>query len=292
MFHRSRGRRRSRSGGGKGQAIVMLVAIVFALLAPILARLLYFACSRRREYLADASAARFTRYPAGLASALEKISRNARPLDVNRAAAPMFTVNPSAAAGGGGWFGTHPPTDDRIRVLRSMGGSAGYAAYEQAYRSALGGSGLLGGHTLAQAEAVQAREGTPDEREPLERAREALDTLHRAAGMLMFHCACGLKMKIPESYEGDSVECPRCHRDSPIPRAAALGTLAAAGLADTAQKAKPEPASAPSIEHTPGEWTSARCECGGTVQLSPSFSAQRASCRVCGRHYQVEHSSE
>ena len=70
------GRSRSSSGRGGGQtaALMMVIALVLAILAPLLAQLLYFACSRRREYLADASSAQFTRYPAGLASALVKIS--------------------------------------------------------------------------------------------------------------------------------------------------------------------------------------------------------------------------
>jgi heat shock protein HtpX len=93
MFYSSRGSsRRYRSGGGSGQggAILAVIAIVFAILAPILTRLLYFALSRRREYLADATAVRLTRYPEGLASALEKISSNmgheeGRPNKVNSA---------------------------------------------------------------------------------------------------------------------------------------------------------------------------------------------------------------
>src|SRR5699024_9088847 len=75
------GRRTSSSGGGgQAQAIMMIVALVLVIIAPILAQLLYFALSRRREYLADASSARYTRYPEGLASALEKIASNTTPM--------------------------------------------------------------------------------------------------------------------------------------------------------------------------------------------------------------------
>ena len=84
MFYSSMmGSRRRYSGGGKGggqaQLIMLIVAIVAAILAPIMAYLLYFALSRRREYLADAGAARLTRYPEGLASALEKIANDPSP---------------------------------------------------------------------------------------------------------------------------------------------------------------------------------------------------------------------
>ena len=122
------GRRRSSGNrnGGAAMAVIMIVAIVLAILAPILARLLYFACSRQREYLADASAAQFTRYPAGLANALRKIAMQQDPkqIPVNRVVAPMYAVNPLAAAGSASLFGTHPPTEERIRRLLEMQGAA------------------------------------------------------------------------------------------------------------------------------------------------------------------------
>ena len=128
MFWGGGGRRRSSSSGkgGGGAAILMIAALVLAILAPLVARLLYFACSRQREYLADASAAQFTRYPAALASALQKISAQQDPkkIPVNRVVAPMYAINPLAAAGSFSVFGTHPPTEERIRRLLEMQGAA------------------------------------------------------------------------------------------------------------------------------------------------------------------------
>ncbi|MDD2240631.1 MAG: M48 family metallopeptidase [Kiritimatiellae bacterium] len=122
------GRRRSSNNknAGAAMAIMMIIALVLAILAPIIARLLYFACSRQREYLADASAAQFTRYPAGLANALRKIALQQDPkkIPVNRVVAPMYAVNPLAAAGSASIFGTHPPTEERIRRLMDMQGGA------------------------------------------------------------------------------------------------------------------------------------------------------------------------
>ena len=106
------GRRRSSSrDGGQGQIVIMVIAIVLAILAPLLAQILYFATSRKREYLADASSAQFTRYPEGLASALEKISAGqSKEYKKSRALAPMYIVNPMAASGKAvGLFSTHPP---------------------------------------------------------------------------------------------------------------------------------------------------------------------------------------
>lgn len=128
MFWGGGSRRRSSSSGkgGAAAAILMIAALVLAILAPLIARLLYFACSRQREYLADASAAQYTRLPSGLASALQKISTQQDPkkIPVNRVVAPMYAINPLAAAGSFSVFGTHPPTEERIRRLLEMQGAA------------------------------------------------------------------------------------------------------------------------------------------------------------------------
>ena len=116
-------RRRSESGGGgSGGAIMLVVAIVLAILAPIATKLLQLAISRQREYLADASAAKLTRYPGGLASALEKISGDREPLEVaNRATQHLYIVNPIKPFGKtANLFSTHPPIEERVRRLRAM----------------------------------------------------------------------------------------------------------------------------------------------------------------------------
>ena len=127
MFYGGGNRRRSSGkNGGAAMAVLMIAALALAILAPLIARLLYFACSRQREYLADASAAQFTRYPAALANALEKIAAQQDPkkIPVNRVVAPMYAINPLAAAGSFNVFGTHPPTAERIRRLLEMQGAA------------------------------------------------------------------------------------------------------------------------------------------------------------------------
>jgi heat shock protein HtpX len=120
----SRNKRGSGGGGNGGiQIFVALIAILLAILAPIFAQLIYFAVSRNREYLADASSALYTRYPEGLASALEKLSRSETPLkSANKATAPMYIINPFKKKGMSlsDLTSTHPPTAERIRILRSM----------------------------------------------------------------------------------------------------------------------------------------------------------------------------
>ncbi|MCL5407506.1 MAG: zinc metalloprotease HtpX [Patescibacteria group bacterium] len=120
------GRRRSDSdGGGQIQLILFIVAIVMAILAPIAATLIQLAISRKREFLADATGALLTRYPEGLASALEKISQDPEPLEVaNKATAHLYIESPFKKDEKRGWlvglFDTHPPVGERIKRLREM----------------------------------------------------------------------------------------------------------------------------------------------------------------------------
>jgi heat shock protein HtpX len=124
--------RRSRGGkGNQAQAILLVIALVFALIAPIAAIALRMAISRQREYLADASAAEFTRNPAALARALQKIAGDPEPLEVaNRATQHLYIANPLRLGGDrGALFATHPPIQDRVKRLLEM-------AYEPRMRKA------------------------------------------------------------------------------------------------------------------------------------------------------------
>ena len=206
----------------------MVIAVIAAVLAPIAARLLYFACSRRREYLADACAARFTRYPDGLASALEKIAGRAVQRDeVNRALVPMYIVNPLASKlKAVGPFSTHPPTPERIKILRSMGGRAGYVDYEAAYRKQHGKqSRCLGMRSLTSSNGRSIEVRAPLEpqagglEESVERVQEVTDLLSRMANFLMLTCICGVKIRIPDEFKRPSISCPRCGHANDLPRA-------------------------------------------------------------------------
>lgn len=117
-----------RDDRGNGNALLMVLAIVGIILAPLAAKLIELAVSRRREYLADASGALLTRYPEGLASALQKIGNYAAPMHhPNLATAHLFINDPFGAkpAGQAGWierlFSTHPPIADRIHALLGKG---------------------------------------------------------------------------------------------------------------------------------------------------------------------------
>lgn len=124
----NRGGNNDNKGGG---VIITIIALVLAILAPLFATLMQLAISRKREYMADADGALLTRYPEGLASALEKISADPKPLDnANRATAHLFIASPfkelkdSQKESRPGFFArafmTHPPTADRIKKLRDL----------------------------------------------------------------------------------------------------------------------------------------------------------------------------
>ncbi|TEU03133.1 MAG: peptidase M28 [Dehalococcoidia bacterium] len=228
IFGGARGGRRGPSGGGgQGQMIILIVGIVFIILAPIFARLIYFAMSRRREYLADASSALYTRYPEGLASALEKISSSTKVLSsAKRATAPMYIINPLHKPGikARDLSSTHPPTSERIRILRSMGNSASFADYDRVFRQVhKGGGGVIPQSTLAGAAGlVEARgesveEKKPEKIEKLERAREVSDLLEKLNRYTALACNCGAKFRIPPDFKGSSIRCPRCGTINPIP---------------------------------------------------------------------------
>ncbi|MBU0613061.1 M48 family metallopeptidase [Patescibacteria group bacterium] len=119
------GGRKSSRGGGQLQIIIMVIGLVLLIFAPIIAQLIKLAVSRKREFLADASGALLTRYPAGLANALEKIEKvNVEPmLRANNSTAHLYISNPfghKARKGLAKLFSTHPPVEERIKTLREM----------------------------------------------------------------------------------------------------------------------------------------------------------------------------
>ncbi len=114
-------RKRDSEGGGQLQMILFLTAIILSILAPFAAMLMQLAISRKREFLADADGALLTRYPEGLARALEKISADTEPLEAaNRATAHLYIVNPFKGKKITKLFMTHPPIEERIAALRGM----------------------------------------------------------------------------------------------------------------------------------------------------------------------------
>jgi len=252
MFWGGGRRRTSRdSGGGQIQAVIMVVAIIFIILSPVIAQLIYFAISRKREYLADAGAVQFTRYPLGLAGALEKIGSSTEQLkSATKATAPMYIANPFKGKGQSlrNISSTHPPLDERIKILRNMTG-AGLNEYDHAYKKTTGrpvgaipnsalksspleaavdktispidiiipgaGIGLVAG-AASQAKQTSSTQTTadykeaPQENNHINRARETTDALWKLNDYTFIECDCDTNLKIPQIYANKIIDCPHC----------------------------------------------------------------------------------
>ncbi len=216
-----RGNSRNSGGGGGGAILILVFAILLAILAPLFAQLIYFAISRKREYLADASSALYTRYPEGLASALEKLEQSTTPVkNATQATAPMYIVNPFRnKLNVNNLTSTHPPLQERIRILRAMAGGAAYANYDQAYRQVKNTrSGIISAQTAAAAGTVGLRAavaGGPVEPladDKVSRTRNVNDMMYRMNDYTTINCECGAKLKVPPSMQGTMIKCPRCGR--------------------------------------------------------------------------------
>jgi heat shock protein HtpX len=228
LYYGSGSRRRYSSGNrgsGQGAVIFVIIALVAAILAPLLAQILYFALSRKREYLADAGSARLTRYPEGLASALEKIAADSAPQmeSANKVNAPMFIANPfkkGLSLSPASLMSTHPPIQQRIKILRSIAGGASYRDYSKAY------SGITGQQTIIPASAitpeqVAIRDATAKavkQQKTETQIHQVADIMRKVNGFIFLSCLCGLNLKIPPNFNQPAVTCPRCHRTLTIPQ--------------------------------------------------------------------------
>ncbi|MCD4828443.1 MAG: M48 family metallopeptidase [Candidatus Cloacimonetes bacterium] len=299
--------RGSRRGGG-GHPAFLIIALLAAILAPIMVRLMYFAVSRRREYLADATAARLTRYPEGLASALEKIGGDAAPMAKdNKVLAPLYIVNPARRGTMNlhAMSSTHPATAERIKILRSLGTGCHYKAYQQAFNAVKGKGRLLPASALKSIEAVSVRQASSDKTPVGIGAARAAGDLAYAVGQYAFiACACGLRIKVPPEYKEKTLNCPRCHREHTVPVAAlatAAGVLtaldsakkkAAAGQAAATTADEPSEAGRdmPPLQHRrspEGGWEAFKCSCGNQLQLSPYFRGDHLTCTRCCRRIDI-----
>jgi heat shock protein HtpX len=286
------------SSGGQGQGLMIAAAIIFAVVGPILAQVFYFSLSRKREYLADASGARLTRYPEGLASALEKISGQAQLAGANAVTAPMYIERPNARSlGAVGLFSTHPPIDKRIAILRAMT-SAGYAAYAASAKKVLNGDAILPGSAIKEGDTASrvsttARPvGLGNLQEKLQaqksQSRAAGDLMRAVNGFIFLTSACGLKLKLPPEYSHPSVDCPKCGEILLVPAHAAdrsrrktqlePGGQGASGVLPLLDQ-KPSPSQP---MNTAGWRTLACSACTQAMTLSPAFNSPYAFCRHCG----------
>jgi len=208
---------KSSKDSGQGQIIFLVIAIAFSILAPIMAQLLYFAISRKREYLADATAVRFTRYPEGLASALEKISNSTEELTTaNKVTAPMYIANPLKSKGRklSDLTSTHPPISERIRILRNIAQGVNFINYQSAYENVKGKKeSLIPQSALTESSSIGIKEsaGLPlMDMSKKKTQRDAGDIMMKVNHYSFINCSCGLKLKIPPEFNKEIIICPKC----------------------------------------------------------------------------------
>lgn len=239
----------SRSNGGGAQIIIIIIALLAMIIAPIAARIFYYSLSKKREFLADACAVQFTRYPQGLATALAKISGSIYVFrDADRLTSAMYIVHPldteiiykNRYSIFGDLFSTHPPTEKRIEVLQKMVG-ADFNAYNQAFRKVgrktimkkeelygvkplaikkphEGKQSKADGSLVSEAVVIAAvgtladtiQKEKEEKKEILERKRDAVDTVWKANNYIFKQCDCGTKLKFPQEYKGQEFACPHC----------------------------------------------------------------------------------
>ena len=301
---RSRSSRNSKSGGGQLQIAFMIAAIALAILSPLLAQLLYFSISRKREYLADATAVRLTRYPEGLASALEKISFSDLHLQsANKATAGLYIANPMNRDGMqlSNATSTHPPLDKRINILRSMSKGVNYYSYHSAYSRVNGsspGSYIIPPTGMRDTENIPLRKARAEAGSPTtskQKVREVNDIIKLINDYYFIPCACGLKIKIPQGFKHEEINCPRCGKNHIIP-AAILAASQTGSLQESMDKTNPEPEAVqeipkqgPLVYQKKGEgWETFCCSCGDVKQISPYFKLDKFLCSNCGREIIVK----
>jgi heat shock protein HtpX len=175
--------------------------------------------------LADAGAARLTRYPEGLASALEKIANDPSPklASANKVTAPMYIINPLKSEGQrklSDLTSTHPPISERIKILRNMTGGASYKDYANAYANTTHRPSIVPAAAISK-ESVELRQGSEQavkEEKRTAQMHQDGDIMRVVNGFVFLSCVCGLKLKVPPNFKSDKVKCPRCERVLEIPQ--------------------------------------------------------------------------
>lgn len=301
----------SKSRSSKLDIVFMILGIIFAIIAPLLIKLIYFALSRRREYLADAVAAKLTRYPAGLASALTKIAYSTHSLNkvdkVTSAAFIEYPDNDVIVSGRG--TATHPPIWNRITILKKMSGGAGYIDYQKAYREVMHPDKAFMPESMADnkfevplrgAFALSDEPGvisSAEDMKVLEQEQRTDDVIRLTEDFGFINCECGMNIKIPPDYKKYEVRCPRCGRvhvledkmqtalasmlDETVDNGDAAAIINQMIKEDAQQDYSREEKQV--YERQGNKWEKIKCRCGADVEISPTFVGKFITCRKCKR---------
>lgn len=218
----------------KLKILVCTITLLFMVIAPILARILYLFISQKREYLADACAIQYTRYPQALATALAKISTSVFVLrDTDQLTSSMYIVHPldleveqkEVYSMFGNIFRTHPPTEKRIEVLEKMT-RADFNAYNKAFNEAsFKRRTIMNKNDLYNVKNLEIKKPQRNYETDVngkhifiatalediaEKKRAAEDIIWKAKKYIFKKCDCGTTLKFPLSYKGQEISCPHC----------------------------------------------------------------------------------
>ena len=215
----------------------------------------------------------------------------------------MYIINPLMKKGAklNSLSSTHPPVEDRIKILRFMTRGADLETYQKAYSRLQGKPvSLIPESGLEKNKQIDIREASPEEegKSNKKTARDVMDLMRAVNEYAFLACVCGLKMKLPPEVAPDAtIACPRCGRGNKIP-IAEIAPMAAMVGAAVGEQLKPAPAGegrpdarrSRTLEYTrKGKgWETFACECGRLLQLSPAFNGHMLGCKTCGRKVQIK----
>ena len=297
-----------RKAMNRGIVFVYLASLIFAVLSPLIAQVLYYAISRKREFLADATAARLTRYPTGLASALHKISISTYSIakenqTVTKAIAPFYIVNPFQNQMRLINFNTHPPLEKRIAILNKLRHSVNYLTYQKVYSSVCGEKGkssnilprsALNELSLVAVRVAEVIENQKTNENIIDIHRENEDRIKAEENYRFLQCTCGMKIKVPEEFNKTHIQCPKCKKTVFIPsNESTSDSLNNEKDFSDVQKRTDENGKVEFIYNRKGEsWETFSCICGSAKQISPCFKGNHIFCTQCERDIKIINSVE
>jgi heat shock protein HtpX len=207
--------------------------------------------------------------------------------EVNSAVAPLYIVNPLERMQLSGISSTHPPTGSRVKILRAMGGGAGYVDYEAALKKVEGERLRLPELELAArtGERLRSRAADPNQgplEDPISRAHAALDLIDVMAGYTTVLCQCGLRVKTPPESDATHIGCPRCGRVLNVPRSEAEKTAQPVAL-----PAAVEAGGTLRYRRATSGWEAFSCTCGQTIQLGAGYPLDYTICAKCNRRIEI-----
>jgi len=175
--------------------------------------------------MADGGGARLTRYPEGLASALEKIAGDKSPqlAAANKVTAPMYIANPFKKKKGmplSNLSSTHPPISERVKILRNMTHGASFKDYSDSYSSITKSRTIVPPSALTK-EDIALREASAKIKKEMQKEKQMHqvgDIMRKVNGFVFLTCVCSLQLKIPPNYKSNKVKCPRCKRVLDVPK--------------------------------------------------------------------------